>query len=115
MSPLYFISNQLHMVYPIESFIKLGVCTAFIKDKNQDYSFNGKKFYETDDVVVFTGLPKCIELDGENLLGALELEYDFMLSTCYKLKQDNECSFEIDHFMYKGRKYKSILDLDKFN
>lgn len=114
MSPVVFLAKQLHKLYAIESFIKVGVNTVFIKDKKQNYEFSGRVYIETDDIVMFHGLPKCIEVEGENLLGALELERNDLLTTCFNLKQDSSCNFEENSFTFKGKMYYDIFDLDQF-
>ena len=112
MSPVVFIAKQLHKIYPHESFIKVGVNTAFVKDKSQNYEFGGRIYLETDDIVLFHGLPKRIEVEGVNLLGALELERDDLLTICYNLKQDITCKFEEKYFEFKGKKYYDVFDLE---
>lgn len=114
MNPTIFIASQLNKLYTSESLVKVGVNTAFIKDQNQNYSFGGKIYYEDKDVIVFHGLPKRIEIEGDNLAACLEYEHNDLLGICYNLKQKEGTLFYKDYFLYDGEIYYSIHDLEKF-
>ena len=68
--------------------------------------------YENDDVILFTALPKRIEVDGENMIELFQYQHNSLLGGCYDLKQTNKCKFDEFHFEYDNKKYYDIEDVE---
>lgn len=111
MNPVIFISNQLYNMYESESLLKVGVCTVFLKRQDTEYSFGGKILYENDNIIIFIGLPKRIEIDDMNLVDSIDYIHTSELSMCYDLKQSKQCKFDEFLFEFDKKKYYSIDDL----
>ena len=94
MNPAIFVANQLHKFFKADELVKVGVCTAFLKDEKTKYEFGGRIAYENDRVIMFHGLPKRIEVDGENLIELLQYELCDLLADCYNLKHIKACKFD---------------------
>lgn len=111
MNPSIFVANQLYKYFPTDTLVKVGTASAFLKDKSTEYDFGGKVLYENEDVVLFAGLPKRIEIDGENLIDSFQYQHNDLLGYCFKLKQTNKCDFDEFCFNYDGKKYYDIEDV----
>lgn len=112
MNPYIFVSNQLHKYFPTDTLVKVGVCTAFLKNQDTKYEFGGHVLYKNSNVILFSGLPKRIEIDGENLIELFQYQHSSLLSGCYDLKQTNKCKFDEYHFEYDNKKYYEIEDVE---
>lgn len=111
MSAHIFIANQLHKYFPTDTLVKVGVGTAYIKDPNTNYDFGGAVRYENENVILFHGLPKRIEIDGENMLDLLHYEHNAFLADCCILRQNKTCIFDEYKFEYEGKTYYEIEDV----
>lgn len=112
MNPYIFVTNQLHKYFPTDTLVKVGVGTAFLKNPDTKYEFGGRVIYENDDVILFTALPKRIEIDGENLIELIQYQHNSLLGRCYDLKQTNKCKFDEFYFEYDNKKYYDIEDVE---
>lgn len=112
MNPAIFVANQLNKYFKSDTLVKVGATTAFLKDEKTKYSFGGKVLYENDAVVLFGGLPKRIEVDGENMLELFQYQHNRLLSGCYVLKQNETCKFSEYYFEYNGKKYYDVEDVE---
>lgn len=107
-----FVANQLYKFFPTDTLVKVGAGTAFLKDKSTEYSFGGPIAYENNDVILFHGLPKRIEVDGENLVESFQWQHNALLADCCNLKQNKTCIFNEFDFVYEGKKYYDIEDVE---
>lgn len=112
MSPSIFVANQLYKYFPTDTLVKVGVRAAFLKNPDTKYDFGGHILYENADVILFTGLPKRIEVDGEDMIKIFQYQHNSLLCGCYDLKQTNKCKFNEFHFEYDNKKYYDIEDVD---
>ena len=71
-----------------------------------------KENNKNDDVILFTALPKRIEVDGENMIELFQYQHNSLLGGCYDLKQTNKCKFDEFHFEYDNKKYYDIEDVE---
>ena len=108
-----FIANQLVELFPYDSLIRIGVCTAFIKKNGVDYDFGGRVYYENDDVIIFSGLPKRIEVDGLDLIELLQWEQSDLLGKCLELVKQgavfNQYEFDLNGNVYDHIEYVEQL------
>ena len=111
---LLFLANQMYKLFGTERLVKIGVNTVFTKDRNNTYEFGGKIYAENEDMVLFYGLPKRIEIHGDNVTALIEYEHNDLLGVCCELRQDKTCEFDENYFIYQGVKYYDIRDLYKF-
>lgn len=88
--------------------------TRCLQDRNNTYEFGGKIYAENEDMVLFYGLPKRIEIHGDNVTALIEYEHNDLLGVCCELRQDKTCVFDENYFIYQGVKYYDIRDLYKF-
>lgn len=107
-----FVANQLHKYFPNDTLVKVGVGTAFLKDPNTKYSFGGPISYENEHLIMFHGLPKRIEVDGENLIELFKYEHSDFLAGCCILQQNPTCKFDDHSFTFEGKTYYDIEDVE---
>lgn len=111
MNPAIFVANQLYKYFSTDELVKVGVFTAFLKDEKTSYDFGGKIAYENNHVVLFYGIPKRIEVDGENMIELLQYEHCELLADCYNLKHKKACDFGENEFKYNEQTYYNIEDV----
>lgn len=111
MSTRIFVANQLHKFFGEDTLVKVGVGTAFLKNPKTKYDFGGSIAYENEHVVMFNGLPKRVEIEGVNMVDALQYEHNDFLGYCCTLRQDPTCKFGEFDFEYDGKKYYNIEDV----
>ena len=112
MNPAIFVANQLYKYFTTDTLVKVGVGTAFLKNPDTKYEFGGRILYENADVILFSALPKRIEIDGENMIELFTYQHNSLLGKCYDLKQSNKCKFDEFHFEYDNKKYYDIEDVE---
>lgn len=112
MNPSIFVANQLYKHFPTDTLVKVGVSTVFLKNPDTKYVFGGHVLYENADVILFTAIPKRIEVDGENMIELFPYQHSDFLGHCYTLKQTNNCKFDEFHFEFNSKKYYEIEDVN---
>lgn len=112
-NPVFFIAQHLYKFFNVETLVRIGVHTVFLKDKSK-YDFGGNIVKETDDYVIFIANPKRINIDGDtdNLMDCITWERDHneILTTCLEARKYG-VKFRDDYFEHNGKKFYEIEDL----
>ncbi len=112
-NPVFFIANHLYKMFPVDTLVRIGMHTVFLKDKS-NYDFGGNIIKETDEYTIFIAKPKRINIDNDNynMMECITWERDDNLTKCLEARKHGVI-FHFDHFEYKGKNYYELDDIDK--